>query len=226
MSGSFDHVRHRKPMRRGLRVGAVLLMSIALSASCSSSDSAGDDTTAPESTDAAGAESVPSSIDDSTDDPNEATGGSGPDGTYVVGDTYSDGDFEFTYEGMVKVPLDSQGEYSEGECFFAVGSVTFLAGPMSEVTDSDAFSPAFAPIIGGALDTEQNDEFFNCDSGAVGDLGYEQSATTDIAVGDTAGVWLDAIYLSPDQTGQLDGFQLYGDETLAFSPEVTEDVSG
>ncbi len=35
-------------------------------------------------------------------------------------------------------------------------------------------------------------------------------------VGESAPVWLDAIYLSPDQDGQLEGFQLYGDETLAL----------
>ncbi len=90
---------------------------------------------------------------------------------------------------------------------------------------STSFRAAFAPIIGGEVDSEQDDEFFNCDASAVGALGYTQSTTTDVAVGESAPVWLDAIYLAPDRVGQLDGFQLYGDESLVFSAEVTDDVS-
>jgi hypothetical protein len=249
MGGNIDHSRQRDPIGRGLRLCAVLGLSIALVTSCSSSDSETDDSTTTditdpavddsatiETTDPAVGESVPPSIDDSPaeapsddqadDQADQPATGSGPDGVFLVGDTYSDGDFDFTYEGLVKVPLDSLGEYSEGECFYAIGTVTFLEGPVSQVTDRDSFRASFAPIIGGAVDTEQDDEFFNCDAGAMGDLGYTQSVTTDVAIGDTVGVWLDAIYLAPDQIGQLDGFQLYGDETLVFAAEVTEDVSG
>ncbi len=233
MNGSFEDSRRQNAIGRGLRLSAALFASMALITACSSSDSsATNDSGAAETTIAVIDESGATSADDVAieepvdDQSTEAIGGSGPDGTFLVGDTYFDLEFTFLYEGLVKVPLDTLGKYSEGECFYAVGSVTFLEGPQSAATDRDAFRPSFDPIIGGAVDSEQNDEFFNCDAGAIGDLGYTQTSTTYVEVGSTVGVWLDAIYLAPDQTGTLDGFQIYGDESLVFSAEVTQDISG
>lgn len=217
--------------RRGPRALAVSFSAIAMlvAAGCSSSDSGADadavDTTTQEPT-GAGDESTPTDTGAPVE-PAEPAGGSGPDGTYEVGDTYSDLDFDFTYEGLVTVPLDSQGEYTEGTCYFAIGSARFKEdSPTAEFSTSDAFSPSFDPIIAGSLDAAQNDEFFNCDASVVGAAGYTQTSTTNVPVGESAPVWLDAIYLSPDQDGQLEGFQLYGDETLRFSAEVTEDLTG
>ena len=214
----------RPGVPRGLAT-SVSALALLLAAGCSSDDTdAGTDPpdTTPQPS-AAGGE--PSPVD--TGAPAEPTGGSGPDGTYVVGDTYSDVDFEFTYEGLVEVPLDSQGAYRDGTCYFAVGSAVFKEdSPTAEFSTSGVFRPSFDPIIAGALDSEQNDEFFNCDASVVGDAGYTQTSTTNVPVGESSSVWLDAIYLSPDQDGQLEGFQLYGDEALRFSAEVTEDLAG
>ena len=205
------------------RITATCLL-VSLLAACGSSDeSDGSDgappSDAPALTEAPAPEETPPAETAGEDD-------GVPDGPYRVGDTYTDGDFEFVYEGLVKVPFDSQGAYTEGECYFAVGSVTFIEGPSSQTVDSDSFSPAFNPIIGGVVDTEQNDEFFNCDAQAVGSLGYSQTSTTDVALGETAKVWLDAIYVAPDRSGQLEGFQLYRVDDLIFEAEVTTDVSG
>lgn len=217
-----------------MHLGAALLF-VSLAAACGSSDDSAStpasedsptDTPTADDTASTADDSAEAPADDATESDDETLTGSGPDGIYLVGDTFTDGDFLFVYEGLVKVPLDPLGAYSDGECFFAIGSATFIEGPSSQLSDFDSFTPAFNPIIAGTLDTEQNDEFFNCDAQAIGALGYSQTGTTDITLGETAPVWLDAIYLAPEQSGQLEGFELYGSADLVFEAEVTSDVSG
>jgi hypothetical protein len=148
-------------------------------------------------------------------------GGSAPDGRFQVGDQYNDGEFIFTYEGLATVPLDPLGNYTDGECYFVLGSIEALPAEFSR-----DFSPAVDPIFAGVADQEQNDEFFNCDVGPVTAIGYTQSPVTTVAPGDTATVWLDAIYVSPERAGTLDGFRLFGADELSFVADVTQDLTG
>lgn len=162
--------------------------------------------------------------------PTESGGGqysaSGPDGRYVVGDTYSDTEMLFTYEGLAAVPFDDQGEYAEGECYLVLGSVEVLPDvPRLADGGTIAFRPSFDPIFDGTPDEEQSNEFFNCDVDPAQELGHTQSGTTELAAGETAAVWLDAIYVSPDRVDTLDGFRLYGMDDATFAAEVTQDLT-
>lgn len=151
---------------------------------------------------------------------------SGDDGRYVVGDTYTDTEMLFTYEGLAAVPFDSQGEYSEGECYMVLGTVETLPDvPRLSEGDTIPFRPSFDPILDGTPDTEQSNEFFNCDVDPVQELGYTQSGTTELAAGESATVWLDAIYVAPDQVDTLEGFRLYGMDDSTFAAEVTQDLT-
>lgn len=156
--------------------------------------------------------------DESEADSEEPGGGTGPDGVYQVGDVFSDGDVLFTYEGLVQVSYDQLGSYSDGECYFAIGTVT-------AVTEfAGAFRPSFDPIFDGVPDREQNNQFFDCSFEPVQTLGYVQGTVTDLTVGDSVMIWLDAIYVSPERAGTLDGFRLYGMDDMTFSAEVTQNL--
>lgn len=147
-------------------------------------------------------------------------GGSGPDGRFQAGDQYNDGEFIFTYQGLAAVPLDPLGNYTDGECYFVLGSVEALPADFSRT-----FGAAVDPIFAGVVDQEQNDEFFNCAVGPVTALGYTQSPVTTVASGETATVWLDAIYVSPARAGTLEGFRLFGSDELNFVADVTQDLT-
>ncbi len=214
--------------RSHLVAGSISAVSVLFLASCSGdAEESSDPSPSQEASVDAGLTPPPAEPTSETVVDEAPPGGSGPDGTYVVGDTFVDVDFDFTYEGLVQVPLDTLGKYTEGECYFAIGTAEYREdSPSASISSTDSFRASFAPIIAGTVDKDQDDEFFNCDASVVGAAGYEQSTTADVPLGESLPVWLDAIYLSPDRVGQLDGFQLYGSEDLVFSAEVTQDLTG
>lgn len=151
---------------------------------------------------------------------------SGPGGRYAAGDTYSDGEVLFTYEGLATVPLNSSGDYDEGACYFVLGTVEVLpGGPMAGDGGVIVFRPSLDPIFDGTADEEQSNEYFNCDVDPVTELGYVQGSVTELGVGETAKVWVDAIYESPERAGTLEAFRLFGMDDIAFTTEVTQDLT-
>lgn len=164
---------------------------------------------------------APTKPDDSVGE----AGASGPDGTFLVGDVYNDGDFEFTYGGLVQTGLDSQGDYTDGECYFMVGTVERIEGPGAAIDGPDSFTPAITPIFGGVGDEEQHDEFFNCDFRAMADEGFVQTFDAALEVGDSTDIWLDAVYVDPTRVGQLESIQLFGSSGPLFDVQVTQDLS-
>ncbi len=49
---------------------------------------------------------------------------------------------------------------------------------------------------------------------------------TNVEPGDTAMVWLDAIYVAPERAGTLDGFRIFDSDDLTFAADVTQDLTG
>lgn len=191
-------------------------------AGCSSPEA---DPTVVESPDAGGATSTPAVTPSDPAESEGEPGGSGPDGLYLVGDVYNDGDFEFTYGGLAQTGFDTEGAYTDGECYFVMGTVERIEGPGAAIAGPDTFSPASSPIFAGVLDEDQNDEFFNCDFGAMTDAGFSQSVRTGLEVGDSADIWLDAVYVDPTRVGQLESVQLYGVNGPLFDAQVTQELS-
>ena len=136
-----------------------------------------------------------------------------------MGDQYSDGEFVFTFEGLAAVPLDPVGDYTEGECYFVLGSAEALSR-------FEIYRPSVDPIFAGVADNDQDNEFFNCDVDPVTAIGYTQAVDTSIETGDTAMVWLDAIYVTPERAGTLDGFRIFDSDDLTFAADVTQDLTG
>lgn len=224
--------------RRGAARHVILAVATAaLLAACSSTDPDAASTgstspTTPASTSSAVPTATvgPSTIAPSqTSAPTEAAGAhlpSGPDGRYEVGDTYSDGEIVFTYEGLAAVPLDPLGAYTDGSCFIVLGTVEVPPdSPRAADGMGTEFRASFSPIFDGTVDEEQDDEFFNCDVAPVQDLGYTQSTTTAVAPNESATVWLDAIWESPERAGTMEAFRLYGSDDSVFTTEVTVDLT-
>ncbi len=200
----------------GLFIGTTLVL-----AGCSSSEAEPTVADSPDVGDVpAELPATPSGLDETEGD----TGGSGPGGLYMAGDVFDDGEFEFTYGGLIKTSLNPEGEHADGECYFMVGTAKRTKSTAGADLETDTFPPSVTPIFAGTADKEQNNEFFNCDYQAMTDAGFLQTHDAELAIDQSADIWLDAIYVTPARAGQLESVALFGSEDLLFDAEVTQDL--
>ena len=145
------------------------------------------------------------------------------DGRYRVGDTYTDGEFDAVYLGLVEVPLGPD-IWPDGACYAIAWDATYLdpAG-----FGSDEFRPSIDAYLTDGRQGDDDQTGVGCDQTVLPPAGYARGIETMISAGETVRIYSGPFRVAAADIGMIDIITLFGSgPETGLDPEVTSTLTG